>query len=336
MNKSQLIYYPIMTCLLLNSNVCAERLRITAFGDSQINTPSVTKPINDSADDLPLSARLSRSPDFPSHFINSSTTKSSVPKISIHIEKKANNLLTEHFIPSAPYNPSVDSLMTGISYQINEQLSVEGSMVGQVTTLKKPHISTGWWAQKSVSKATMTPSFAMVAIYQLSDTTQISALYNQGSESDLVLAEKPQALTLLPNRSPQKIVLGVQHHLNNELALAVNANWQKRSSIDTHYDDLYSAGTAVSYQLKHWTLASTFSIDTPLLAIKNNNPLSALEPQWNLAISGTRKINERLSVGLTYQYQALSELEISGYFRGQNSGPDNQEYVHFISTSLRF
>ena len=93
-------------------------------------------------------------------------------------------------------------------------------MVGQVTTLKKPHISTGWWAQKSVSKATMTPSFAMVAIYQLSDTTQISALYSQGSESDLVLAEKPQALTLLPNRSPQKIVLGVQHHLNNELALA--------------------------------------------------------------------------------------------------------------------
>ena len=336
MNKSQLIYYPIMTSLLLSSNVCAERLRIAAFGDSWSNTPSVIKGINDITDNLPLSARLSGSSDFPRYFINSSTTKSSVPEISIHIEKKANNLLTEHFISSAADNPSVDSLMTGISYRINEQLSIQGSMIGQVVTFKKPQVATNWEGQEPISEPTINPSFAMTALYRLSDSTQISAVYNQGSKYDLALADQQQVLTSLTSRSPQQIALGMQHHINNELAFAVSADWQKWGSIDAHYHDLYSAGTAVSYQLKHWTLASAFSIDTPLLAIENNNPLSALEPQWNLGVSGTRKINEQISVGLTYQYQALSELEINGDFRGQNSGPDNQEYVHFISTSLRF
>ncbi|HEY5715636.1 MAG TPA: hypothetical protein VIS54_04425 [Psychromonas sp.] len=322
MHKLQLIYYPILSGLLLSGNTCAERLHVSEFGDI--------------TDNLHLSTVISSSSYFPSDTLNRTDAVNHATEIKIHLEKTANNLLAEHFAPNAVDSLSVNSLMTTLSYRVNEQLSIEGSMIEQIATLKKQQFAGDWDGQERISDADINASFAVQGLYQISDSTQLSAVYNQGSDSNLLLAEKQQEAISLTSRSPQKIALGVQHHINNELALAVNANWQKWSSIDPNYDDIYSAGTAVSYQLKNWTLASAFSIDTALADIENSNPLSAIEAQWNLGFSGTRKINNQLSVGLAYQYQSLSELEINGALGGQYGGPENQQGIHFISTSLSF
>ncbi len=330
MHKLQLIYYPIMISLLLSSQVCAERQRIAALDHIWSNPPHEIKDLNDIADNLQLSALLSGHSDFCGDFQTPPTRENSVPDIAIHMKKIANHQLTQRFIPSSADPLKIDSLMTGISYRVNQQLSIEGTMIGQVATFKKQQ---DWESQEPASETVISPSFTMAALYRLSENTQIDAVYHQGLEYELVLAGQQQDFT---SRSPQKIGLGVQHFISNELTLAVRADWQKWSSVDDEYDDIYSAGTAVSYQLNNWTLASALSVDTPLLAIENNNPLSAIEPQWHLGFSGTRKINNLISFDLEYQYQSLSEFEMNRDISGQNSSADSQERVHFISTKLSF
>jgi len=329
MHKLNSLYCTILISLLVSGNAFADLLPLPQHQALEARTPAAFKDITDN---LYLSSFITTASDFSRQ---SKTDILSADSI-IQVEKVNYNSITDRFNPGTADNLSIDNLITTGSYQVNEQLSVEGSLISQIATLQTNHPAAYWENQETYSDTNISPSFAMAAIYQPSDKTQIGVSYNQAASYNLEQPNKQAGLTSLSVNSPQKLELGVQHHINNELALAVNANWQKWSGIDAEYDDSYSAGTAVSYQLKNWVLASAFSVDTTQLGAEKKDSQSAMDAQWNLGFGGTRKINNRMSVGVTYQYHSFSDVEISADLNGQNGGIDFQQGVHFISTSLRF
>lgn len=226
------------------------------------------------------------------------------------------------------------NLTTSAAYQVNDQLSLGASLIAQYAMVHSEFSAP--YQNGEIKEDSWAPSFALSAMYQLSNTTHLGLTYNYGAKHDLDISGFEKSFEL---NWPQMIEIGVQHQLNDELAVMVNANWQQWSRFDEDYKDTYGAGIALSYQLSDWTLQTGASMDSSPVNSDNRGHALPLDQQWRIGFGGHKTLKNGMVLGLAYQYQSLGDAEITGTGvagNGINDGHYSENRVHFITGSLSF
>ena len=225
---------------------------------------------------------------------------------------------------------TVANLTASAAYQVNEDFSVGGSVIAQYSAL-----NTKLSELASVKSSDWSPSLSLSAQYQLSETTNVAALYNTGGTHDLEISIAGVNLDQEFNW-PQSVEVGVYHHLSANLVVMANANWQDWSNFGEKYDDTYGAGIAMSYQLDNWKLQTGFSADSSPLNAENRGQALPLDEQWRFGFGAEKTLANGMKLGLAYQYQSLGDGEISSETYTSLNGEYEKNEVHFITTSLSF
>ena len=232
------------------------------------------------------------------------------------------------------------NITTSASFQVNEQLSLGGSIIAQYAGMKtEGHTSIA--GEGEISGSDWSPSFALSGLYQFNDQTQIGLTYNYGAQHDVDIEFRNNDQKVSSEINwPQSIEVGLQHKLSAELAFMVSANWQQWSKfgegLSQNYDDTYGAGLAMSYQLDSWKLHSGFSVDSSPLSAENRGHALPLDEQWRLGFGAEKTLNNGMILGIAYQYQSLGDGEITGKNDDDFNGAYENNRVHFITGSLSF
>jgi len=230
---------------------------------------------------------------------------------------------------------AIMNITTSASYQVNEQLSLGGSVIAQYAGLKT-ELSPN---NTEITGSDWTASFALSGLYQFNSQTQVGMTYNYGAQHDVDVESNHFGNTVPAEINwPQSVEVGLQHQLSDKLAFMVSANWQQWSrfgdGLGQNYDDTYGAGIAMSYQLDSWKLHSGFSVDSSPLTAENRGHALPLDEQWRLGFGAEKKLKNGMLLGLAYQYQSLGDAEITG--SGMANGEYEDNRVHFITGSLSF
>ncbi|GLS90181.1 aromatic hydrocarbon degradation protein [Psychromonas marina] len=222
---------------------------------------------------------------------------------------------------------AIMNLTTSAAYQVNEQLSLGGSLIAQYATVKSEFSGLN---NHEIKDDNWAPSFALSAMYQLNETTHLGMTYNYGAKHELDM----DGFGIVDLNWPQMVEIGVQHQLTDDLAIMANANWQQWSRFGDDYKDTYGVGVALSYQLQDWTLQTGASIDSSPLDANNRGHALPLDQQWRVGFGGHKTLSNGMVLGLAYQYQSLGNAEITNH--GLTDGYYENNRVHFITGSLSF
>ncbi|WP_051303541.1 OmpP1/FadL family transporter [Psychromonas aquimarina] len=224
------------------------------------------------------------------------------------------------------------NLTASASYQVNQQLALGASIIAQYASVST-EFSAGQ-EQGDIDADNWSPSFALGAVYQASDATHLGLTYNYGGKHKLDLDTAITGLNEQDLNWPQSIEAGLQHQVNQDLALMLSANWRQWSRLGDDFKDTYGAGIAMSYQMSDWTVQTGFSIDSSPLNSKDRGHALPLDQQWRLGVGGTKTLSNGMGLGLAYQYQSLGDGDITGSLL--NKGHYDTNRVHFITGSLSF
>jgi len=239
----------------------------------------------------------------------------------------ANGIFGKNIVESSQI--TVANLTASAAYQVNEDFSVGGSIIAQYSAL-----NTKLSELVSVKSSDWSPSFSLSAQYQLTEATNVAALYNAGGTHDLEISILGENFDQELNW-PQSFEVGVYHNLTDKVVVMANANWQDWSNFGDKYEDTYGAGIAMSYQLDSWKLQTGFSANTSPLSAENRGQALPLDEQWRFGFGAEKALENGMKLGLAYQYQSLGDGEVNrenDVLNGEYT--DNQ--VHFITASLSF
>ncbi|MBL4915190.1 outer membrane protein transport protein [Shewanella schlegeliana] len=233
-------------------------------------------------------------------------------------------------------NIAIVNITASASYQLNDKLSVGASVIAQYADLQVD-LFQGTEQANTIEGNNWSPSFALGAMYQLSDSTNLGLTYNYGGKHELNLATRlPEPQTMDVNW-PQSIELGLEQQLTSELTLMVSANWQQWSRYNDKYSDTWGGGIALSYQLNAWTLQSGFSLDSSPLAPADRDVILPLDQQWRFGLGALKTLDSGSVLGVAYQYQSLGDGKIDGSLNPiQPRGFYSDNRIHFITVSLSF
>ena len=226
-------------------------------------------------------------------------------------------------------NLSIVNFTGSASYQVNDKLSLGGSIIAQYA-YQEAEFKTG----HSVSDEDWSPAFALSALYQFTPDTQMGIAYNYGGQHDLTIEGNDADINW-----PQSVEVGVQHQLTDKMAVMASANWQQWSAFNDRYDDTYGAGVAMSYQLDSWTIHTGISADSSPLTSDQRGHALPLDQQWRVGFGAEKTLKNGMILGIAYQYQDLGSAEITGLgnVNGENlNGEYSDNRVHIITGSLKF
>lgn len=223
------------------------------------------------------------------------------------------------------------NLTASTSYQLNNQLSLGASLVGQVAVLET-NLYSNTSDDATLSGSNIAPTFNLAAMYQVTDITNLGITYHHKAEHDLDLSRNNSADSTVEVNWPTMVELGLQHDFDDKLSMMLSASWQQWSDFSDKYDDTYGAGVALSYQLNDWTIQTGVSVDSSPVSAENRDPLLPLAQQWRVGVGGSKTLSNGMILGIAYQYQSLGDAEIDNTISGHYS----ENEVHFITTSLSF
>ncbi|ABV87051.1 OmpP1/FadL family transporter [Shewanella pealeana] len=237
-------------------------------------------------------------------------------------------------------NIAIVNITASASYQLNDKLSLGASVIAQYADLQID-LFQGTEQANTIAGNNWTPSFALGAMYQLSDSTNLGLTYNYGGKHELALAThlpEPQSMDV---NWPQSVDLGIEHQLTSDLTLMMSANWQQWSRYNDKYTDTWGAGMALSYQLNEWTLQSGLSFDSSPLDSADRDVVLPLDKQWRFGLGALKTLDSGSVLGIAYQYQSLGDGHIDGTTNGslnpiQPQGFYSENRIHFITVSLSF
>jgi len=239
-----------------------------------------------------------------------------------------NGLLGQGLVKSSQI--TVANLTASAAYQVNERFSVGGSIIAQYSAL-----DTKLSELVSVKSSDWSPSYSLSAQYQLTEATNVAALYNAGGTHDLDISIAGVNLDQELNW-PQSFEMGVYHKLTDKVVVMANANWQDWSNFGEKYDDTFGAGVAMSYQLDEWKLQTGFSADSSPLSAANRGQALPLDEQWRFGLGAEKTLDNGMKLGIAYQYQSLGDGEIDSETLPMFNGEYGDNQVHFITASLSF
>lgn len=223
------------------------------------------------------------------------------------------------------------NLTSSLSYELTDTLSLGGSLILQHASLKTEAIQ-----DRTLEGDSLELGFGLSVNHHITHTTQLGISYQSKFDHDLELDKANDFGVSSELTWVRSFNLGVQHVLNEDLALLLSTNLETWQDYDEKYSTTYSLGVGVEYTYEDWLLYTGISGDTSPLDSHNRDVLLPLDQQWRIGVGAERKISSDLHLGLSYQYQDLGKAEIdanSGLFQPTGSYSTNR--VHFITLSLR-
>ncbi|RJG48421.1 OmpP1/FadL family transporter [Motilimonas pumila] len=235
---------------------------------------------------------------------------------------------------------SAVNLTASVGYQVNEQLSLGASLIGQYSDFSMTFFK-GHSREQEVSDSDFRLSFSLGAQYQI-DKWLFGLTYSSGTEhkyddlafttingGEIVIAEKM--------RTPRSVVLGAEYALTPQTHLSAKVNWEQWSrfgdSLDRDYQDTFGIGAAVRHDLGSWTLMAGASYDSsPIDSASQRTIDLALDEAWRIGVGAETQVWGDKTLGIAYQYSDLGEAKIDGVAQGSFT----KNRLHFITASLKY
>lgn len=227
---------------------------------------------------------------------------------------------------------SVINLTSSLAYQIDDDLSLGGSLI-----LQRAALETRGNNGRELKGESLDLGLGLSINYQMGKNTQLGISYQGQFDHDLSL-DVPNDFGISSELTwVRSLNLGLRHSLTQDLNLLFSTNMEAWQDYNEKYSTTYSLGIGVEYAYDDWLLYSGVSGDTSPITSGNRDVLLPLDAQWRIGLGAEYKVSEELYVGLSYQYQDLGNGDIdagSGLF--QPNGRFTTNRVHFVTLSLRY
>ncbi|MDD7983814.1 OmpP1/FadL family transporter [Lentisphaera marina] len=198
-------------------------------------------------------------------------------------------------------------------------------------------------------------------MYEPDDKTRFGLTYRSKIEHDF--DDTIKASNFVPSFSPQvdveintpqQVLFGVRHQLNEDLAILGSANWQEwsdfgemptdingnRLGVDKELDDTWGAGIAFEYNLNSdWLLMCGYHYDSAMMDTSNR---TADLPTGNIhryGIGTEYKYSEKMTIGFAFEHVDLGSPNISqtnGINSGNTLSGDYDNYINFYTVSVNY
>ncbi|MET4694740.1 OmpP1/FadL family transporter [Endozoicomonas lisbonensis] len=223
-------------------------------------------------------------------------------------------------------------------YQASSNLSLGGAIVVQhvVADLEASYESHRFAADGSSTA----PGFMLSAMYDLSDSTYISANYKSQIDHRYKLEPNHNLPRMgTKTRWPAIVDLGISHNLSDQLNLKVRLayeDWKAYGKADGKtMENVYSVGAALSYAQDRWTYQTGFRYDTRMVKEKHMEPDLSIGRQWAFGLGAEKQLNNNHRLGIAYEYRDMGEPEVH-YGLTDIKGKFSRNRLHFVSLSYAY
>ena len=250
-----------------------------------------------------------------------------------------------------------------LSYRVSEEFSVGGSIyVDYATWETKVAFDTPGTSDGYLSVEDEDPAVGAMAsfMYTPGDTTRIGVTYR----SKVVHNFKDKPDTRFSGVSdvigdieaefelPQMVLVGVRQELTPKLAILMSGSWEEWSKfgelqvktrageddIDRNYDDTYSVGIGLEYQLTdEWLLMCGYKYDSSVQTRSTRTADLPHSSQRRYAVGAEYKYSKKMTIGVAYEYADLGtpKLDQTGNLSGTISG-EYAQYIQFFTLSCTY
>lgn len=230
-------------------------------------------------------------------------------------------------------------LNPSVAYKVNEQLSIGFGLMIEYMQVEldmaipsvgiPPNINNDGKINADIDDTSM--GFNLGLMYDVSQSTRLGLTYWSEIEHHLdgdisvKAATAPIAGTEKLGTNfvmPQRLSLGLQQSLSNELTLLADVAWEDWSSMDANtlnntisiprnWDDTWHYAVGMNYQLDtKWLLQAGIAYDTDPTNAKDRRADMAVDEQTRYAIGAEYQYGEETSFGISYQYTDLGDAKI--------------------------
>ncbi|MCW8332175.1 outer membrane protein transport protein [Photobacterium sp. SDRW27] len=230
---------------------------------------------------------------------------------------------------------TVVDITSGISYAINDKLSLGASLILQYM---KVDVIGGMNTQleELATGDSIAPSFALSTHYELSDSTHLGMQYRHKTDHEI---DVDTSLDINPTAALSWVTsvdMGLKHQLSEQTALMVNAKFENWEDHDDKYTWTYSVGLGAEHKLDKLTIYGGASYDSSPVSENDRDVLLPVDEQWRIGFGGEYELESGNKLGLAYQYQNNGTADISannGLLQPTGSYEDNR--IHFVTVSYR-
>lgn len=226
-------------------------------------------------------------------------------------------------------------------YQATDELSLGGALVVQhlMTTLDGGFGPLNVEGEDNNTAA----SFILSAMYDLSDTTYVSANYKHRVKHDTNIkldSNVGSATADMKVNWPGRIDLGIQHQINDQLTLKAMTGIEFWSDFDDAAKDVYSVGTAVEYTHQSWTYQAGIRYDSKMYDTKDMAPELAIGENWSIGLGAEKTRSNGHRIGLSYEYRDLGTHNVT-YTIGETDipyfdGRVDENRIHVLALSYAY
>ena len=195
-------------------------------------------------------------------------------------------------------------------------------------------------------------SFNVGAVWQATERTRIGLDYQSEVELDFdgeLQADAPGVRIDSNTEIPlaQRVRLGVNHQLNDDLSLWLTLGWddwsaldaifvslpEQEGSLEKNWDDTYQYGAGIQYRLnERWEIAGGISYDTNPVDARDRTADLPIDRQMRYNLGARYQMRDDLRIGSYINYTDLGDARIQARFwSGEYSDNSVIEFVVNVS-----
>ncbi|MGR5501626.1 OmpP1/FadL family transporter [Vibrio sp. DNB22_10_4] len=231
------------------------------------------------------------------------------------------------------------NLQLAAGYQVNESFSLGGALVIQHLMTS---IDTNGAPQLIANDGNSTAaSFVLSAMYDISDSTFLSANYKHQVKHDLSdIGIKGTDLYLDSATWPSRADFGLQHKISDELTFKAMTGVEFWSQFDDAANDVYSLGTALEYSQNDWVYQGGIRYDSKMYDTDNMTPALPIGANWSVGLGAEKERSNGHRIGIAYQYRNIGTQDVtySGPFElvPYFIGSVDSNRIHILSISYAY
>ncbi|MCL9777358.1 OmpP1/FadL family transporter [Vibrio methylphosphonaticus] len=231
------------------------------------------------------------------------------------------------------------NLQLAAGYQASDNLSLGGAVVVQHLMTSIDSSANAVIDNEGNSTAA---SFMLSAMYDLSESTFLSANYKHRVKHDLSDIGVSGTDARLDSATwPSRFDLGVQHKISEQLTFKAMTGVELWSDFDDKANDVYSVGTALAYSQSDWTYQAGVRYDSTMYDVENMTPALPIGANWSLGLGAEKARSNGDRIGIAYQYRHMGTQDVN-YAVDTPVGSDtftgsvDTNRIHVISVSYAY
>ncbi|MGF1779017.1 OmpP1/FadL family transporter [Vibrio nomapromontoriensis] len=228
------------------------------------------------------------------------------------------------------------NLHLSAGYQASDNLSLGGAVVVQHLMTSIDSTANAHIDNEGNSTAA---SFMLSAMYDLSESTFLSANYKHRVKHDLSdIGISGTEMRLDSATWPSRFDVGVQHKISEQLTFKAMTGVELWSDFDDKANDVYSVGTALAYSQSDWTYQAGVRYDSKMYDAENMTPALPIGANWSLGLGAekTRSNGDRIGIAYQYRHMGTQDVNYSAESLDYFSGSVDTNRIHVISVSYAY